>query len=57
MSLQTKRTVEDAALASEIMQLGNREGFCKRATGPHWTKVRFPYVDHSDRTPSSDPTR
>jgi hypothetical protein len=43
MSMQTRRTVEDVALASEIMQLGNREGFVKLATGPRWVRVRFPY--------------
>lgn len=49
MSMQTKRSIEDAALTSEIMQLANREGFCKRATGPDWTKVTFPYVRYPDR--------
>lgn len=49
MSMQTKRSIEDAALASEIMQLGNREGFCKRATSPYWTKVTFPYVSYPHR--------
>lgn len=41
MSMQTKRSVEDVALASEIMQLPNLEGFVKRATRPEWVRVRF----------------
>ena len=49
MSMQTKRSIEDAALASEIMQLGNREGYLKRATSPRWSRVAFPYVDYPDR--------
>ncbi len=48
-SAQTKRSIEDVALASEIMQLGNREGYCKRATHPRWAKVRFRYVRYPDR--------
>lgn len=32
MSMQTRRTVEDVALASEITQLANREGYVKLAT-------------------------
>ncbi len=52
MSMQTKRSIEDAALASEIMQLGNREGFCKRPTSPHWARVRFPYVLYPARIAS-----
>lgn len=55
MSMQTKRSVEDAALASEIMQLGNREGYCKRATSPHWTKVTFPFLRYADRIRPFDP--
>ena len=50
-SMQTRRAVEDTALASEIMQLSNCEGYCKRATRPRWTKARFPYVDHMQRVP------
>lgn len=42
MSMQTKRSVEDVALASEIMQLPNLEGFVKRATRSDWVRVRFP---------------
>jgi type IV secretory pathway TraG/TraD family ATPase VirD4 len=42
-SMQTKRSVEDVALASEIMQLENLEGFVKRATRPEWVRVRFSY--------------
>ncbi|MEO8723933.1 MAG: type IV secretion system DNA-binding domain-containing protein [Sphingobium sp.] len=49
MSMQTRRTVEDVALASEIMQLGNREGFVKLATRPQWVRVRFPYIDYPRR--------
>lgn len=41
MSMQTKRSVEDVALASEIMQLQNLEGFVKRATRAGWVRVRF----------------
>lgn len=41
MSMQTKRSVEDVALASEIMQLQNLEGFVKRATRSDWVRVRF----------------
>lgn len=55
MSMQTKRSIEDAALASEIMQLGNREGYCKRATSPHWSKVSFPYVAYPNRITPRDP--
>lgn len=49
-SMQSKRAVEDVALASEIMQLGNREGYLKRATSPRWTRVKFPYVRYPERT-------
>jgi type IV secretory pathway TraG/TraD family ATPase VirD4 len=42
MSMQTKRSVEDVVLASEIMQLPNLEGFVKRATRRDWVRVRFP---------------
>jgi hypothetical protein len=44
MSMQTRRTVEHVALASRIMQLGNREGFVKMATDPRWVRVRFAYT-------------
>ena len=50
MSTQTKRALEDVALASEIMQLRNREGFVKRATAPDWWRVRFSYVAYTERT-------
>ena len=43
MSMQTRRLVEDVTLASEISQMRNREGFVKRATKPHWHRVRFAY--------------
>lgn len=49
MSMQTKRSIEDAALASEITQLANREGYCKRATKPDWVKVAFPYRSYPVR--------
>lgn len=52
ISTQTKRTLEDVALASEIMQLPNREGFVKRATQPNWYRVRFPYVSYVERARS-----
>lgn len=56
MSMQTKRTVEDVALASEIMQLDNREGFVKRATAPDWWRVRFPYVAYPARAAPFEPS-
>ncbi len=40
-SMQTKRSVEDVALASEITQLKNMEGFVKRATCGGWVRVRY----------------
>ncbi|MGY4395346.1 hypothetical protein ACVWZA_000507 [Sphingomonas sp. UYAg733] len=52
MSMQTRRSVEDVALASEITQLANREGFLKRATGSDWRRVRFPYVAYTGRVPA-----
>lgn len=55
MSMQTKRTVEDAALASEIMQLANREGYVKRATSRHWVRVRFPYAEYHERVRPFEP--
>jgi hypothetical protein len=51
MSMQTRRTVEDVALATEIMQLGNREGYLKLASRPSWMSVRFPYVAYSPQVP------
>lgn len=48
-STQTRRSIDDVALASEIMQLNNREGFVKRATGAQWRRVRFPYVRYPAR--------
>ena len=54
-SMQTKRSVEDVALASEIMQLRNREGYCKRATSPQWFCVSFPYVRYPDRIAAFNP--
>lgn len=56
MSMQSKRTVEDVALASEIMQLANREGFVKRATAPDWWRVRFPYVVYPERVVAFEPS-
>ena len=48
-SMQNKRVVEDVALASEIMQLRNLEGFVKLATTPHWRRVRIPHVEYPQR--------
>ena len=55
MSMQTRRSVEDVTLASEIMQLGNQEGFVKRATSARWARVRFPYVDYPRRVEAAVP--
>ena len=52
MSMQSKRTLEDVTLASEITQLANREGFVKRATAPDWWRVRFPYIAYTERVPA-----
>ena len=54
-SMQSKRAVEDVALASEIMQLPNREGFVKRATSPEWRRVRFPYAVYPSRVSGFEP--
>jgi type IV secretory pathway TraG/TraD family ATPase VirD4 len=43
-SAQSRRAIEKAVLASEITQLGNNEGYVKRATSPRWARVRFPLV-------------
>jgi type IV secretory pathway TraG/TraD family ATPase VirD4 len=53
-STQIRRSIEDVALASEIMQLRNREGFVKRATSPYWVRVAFPYVDYPTRIAPRD---
>jgi len=42
-SLQNRRTVDRAVLASEVTQLPDREGFVKRASDPRWRRVRFPF--------------
>ncbi len=55
MSMQTKRTVEDAVLSSEIMQLANRTGYVKRATGPRWGRVRFPHERYPGRISAFEP--
>jgi len=59
ISMQTRRSVEDVALASEIAQLGNREGYVKLATDPRWVRVRFPYTAYpkaaEPMTPRSSP--
>lgn len=55
MSMQTRRMIEDVALASEIMQLPNREGFLKRATGLDWRRVSFPYSAYTKRVSAFDP--
>lgn len=52
LSTKSKRSVEDAALASEIMQLGNRQGYCKRATNPRWARVRFSFDAYPERVPA-----
>jgi len=61
MSVQTRRSAEDVVLASEITQLGNREGFVKRATIPGWIRVRFPFADFGKRVAPleqlADPSR
>ncbi|MDB5737346.1 MAG: type secretion system protein VirD4 [Sphingomonas bacterium] len=49
-SMQSKRTVEEVTLASEIMQLPNREGLLKRATAPGWRRVRFAFIGYPERT-------
>ena len=54
--MQTRRTVEDVALASEITQLPNRAGLLKRATGSDWRRVSFPYVAYVERVPPFDPS-
>ena len=54
-SRQSRRTVEEVALASEIMQLSNREGFVKRATAAEWRRVRFGYVAHHKRIVALEP--
>ncbi len=55
MSMQTRRTVEDVALASEITQLGNREGFVKLATQARWMRVRFPFATYRKQTIAFEP--
>ena len=54
-SMQSKRTVEEVTLASEIMQLPNRSGFAKRATTPGWQRVRFPFVVYAERIQPFEP--
>jgi hypothetical protein len=49
MSMQTRRSVEEVTLASEIMQLPNRQGFVKLATQSHWVRVQFPFVSYKQR--------
>lgn len=60
-SMQTRRSVEDVVLASEITQLGNCEGFVKRATIPDWIRVRFPFAGFGKRVAPlehlADPSR
>lgn len=48
-SMQTRRAIEDVALASEITQLRNCEGFVKRGTRPRWHRVRFHHVSYEKR--------
>lgn len=45
-SMQTRRAVEDVALASEITQLRNCEGFVKRGTRARWYRARFHHVTY-----------
>jgi type IV secretory pathway TraG/TraD family ATPase VirD4 len=54
-STQSKRAIEEVTLASEIMQLRNRQGFVKRATGPEWRLVRFDYAANPKRVPAFEP--
>ncbi|QBE92483.1 type IV secretion system protein VirD4 [Sphingomonas paucimobilis] len=54
-SMQTKRNVEHAVLASEVMQLANREGYVKRATSPRWVRVPFPHVKYPARISPFEP--
>lgn len=54
-SMQSKRTTEEVTLASEIMQLPNREGFVKRATMPKWNRIRFAYVTYVQQVPPFEP--
>lgn len=49
MSMQTRRVVEDVALASEIMQLPNLEGFVKRASASAWQRVRLSHAEYLQR--------
>lgn len=55
MSMQSKRALEDVALASEIMQLPNRQGFVKRATASEWRRVHFPFADYPIRVAGFEP--
>jgi hypothetical protein len=54
-SMQSKRAVEEVTLASEIMQLPNREGFMKRATNAAWRRVRFAYITNDIRIRAFEP--
>lgn len=40
-SMQTKRSIDDVVLASEVGQLRNLEGLVKRATDIAWVRTRF----------------
>ncbi|MDX3901620.1 MAG: type IV secretion system DNA-binding domain-containing protein [Sphingobium sp.] len=51
-SMQSKRTVEEVALASEITQLRNRQGLVKRATAAEWRRTQFPFIEYSSRVPA-----
>jgi hypothetical protein len=53
--MQSKRAVEEVTLASEIMQLPNREGFMKRATNAAWRRVRFAYITNDIRIRAFEP--
>jgi len=54
-SMQSKRTVEEVTLASEIMQLSNRVGFVKKATVADWRRVQFSYVTYPERVAAFEP--
>jgi type IV secretory pathway TraG/TraD family ATPase VirD4 len=54
-SMQSRRSIEEAMLASEIMQLPNRVGFVKRATAAKWRRVDFPYVTYIVRASAFEP--
>jgi type IV secretory pathway TraG/TraD family ATPase VirD4 len=54
-SSQTRRSVEDAALASEIMQLHNLEALVKRASSPKWVRTKISIREYPKRVSSFEP--